>query len=141
MSSPPAPALAAALSTLRAAGFSLLVAGSGSSAPTRWLRVADVAARWSVSACTVRRMIARGELAPVLAWATEIRVSLRAVEQWERAHMKGVEGVRAVEQEERNGAPLRPRTDTPRRRRVQKGGAPSASPVPPPIHPSASPDN
>lgn len=90
------PDVFAALEVLRAAGFSLLVAGSRS---VQWLSVADVAARLSVSPITVRRMIERGDLGRVLRWASEIRIRAADVEAWEARHTSGA----AVEQQERKG--------------------------------------
>jgi excisionase family DNA binding protein len=92
------PDLVAALTTLRAAGFSVLVAGSRS---VRWLTVQDVATRLSVSPITIRRLIDRGEIGPVLRWSTELRVSERGVTAWESAHTHGLE---PVERQERKGA-------------------------------------
>ena len=50
--------------------------------------IQDLADRWRVSTSTVRRLIARGELAKVYVMA-QVRIEGAEVERWEREARKG----------------------------------------------------
>jgi len=75
------PNVAQAIETLRRAGFRLV-----SPVSVRWLTLSEVAETLSVSVRTVQRMVASGELAPVLRWGSEVRISERALAAWTEAH-------------------------------------------------------